>query len=134
MARVNANETEWCHPGNTCPSTSHLRRWVELRRESWCCQGCQAISSRSLSVGWKESSQLTTESGTLFSEPVIDQTEDIEEFPLLLQSRDVRDLIDAARQEGLTAAGLARRLIRDYLHHVRSTRPVRYCSVRTSHS
>jgi hypothetical protein len=134
MARVNANETELCHPGNTCPSTSHLRRWAELRREYRCCRGCQGTRSRSFPTGWQESPQLTTERGTLVSESVLDETEDIEEFPLLLQSRDVRDLIDAARQEGLTAAGLARRLIRDYLHHVRSTRPVRYCSVRTSHS
>jgi hypothetical protein len=83
---------------------------------------------------WEESSQLTTERGTLASESVLDKTEDIEEFPLLLQGGDVRDLIDAARQEGLTAAGLARRLISDYLHHVHSTLPVRNCSARTSHS
>jgi hypothetical protein len=87
-----------------------------------------------LPVGWEESSQLTTERGTLASESVLDETEDIEEFPLLLQGGDVRDLIDAARQEGLTAAELARRLIRDYLHHVHSTLPTPNCSARTSHS
>jgi hypothetical protein len=40
---------------------------------------------------------------------------DIEEFPLLLTSGDVRALIEVARRQGLTAAGLARRLVADYL-------------------
>jgi hypothetical protein len=87
-----------------------------------------------LPVGWKESSRVTTERGTLVSESVLGETEDIEEFPLLLQSGDVRDLIDAARQEGLTAAGLARRLICDHLHQVHSTLPVQNRSAETSHS
>jgi hypothetical protein len=46
--------------------------------------------------------------------------EDIEEFPLLLQTRDVGDLIEAARQQGLCAAGLARLVIHDYLTRARS--------------
>jgi hypothetical protein len=45
--------------------------------------------------------------------------QDIEEFPLLLTSADVRALIDAARRQGLSAAGLARRLIADYLRRNR---------------
>jgi hypothetical protein len=46
-----------------------------------------------------------------------DRTEpqDIEEFPLLLGSSDVRDLIEAARRQGVSAAGLARQLVIDYL-------------------
>ena len=45
----------------------------------------------------------------------IDETDDLEEFPVLLQSGDVRDLIEAARKRGLSATGLARRLVRDFL-------------------
>jgi hypothetical protein len=45
--------------------------------------------------------------------------QDIEEFPLLLTSADVRALIDAAGRQGLSAAGLARRLIVDYLRRNR---------------
>jgi hypothetical protein len=52
------------------------------------------------------------------SESMLD--EDIEEFPLLLQPSEVRELVEAARQEGLSATGLARCLIRDYLLWVRS--------------
>jgi hypothetical protein len=44
--------------------------------------------------------------------------EDIEEFPLLLQSEDVSALIEAARQHGLCAARLARLVIRDYLRRM----------------
>ena len=44
---------------------------------------------------------------------------DIEEFPLLLQSDEVRELIEAARPQGLCAAGLARLVIRDYLRRRR---------------
>ncbi|MFN0021727.1 MAG: hypothetical protein ACKVP0_26060 [Pirellulaceae bacterium] len=45
----------------------------------------------------------------------IDDSDDLEEFPVLLQSRDVRELIAAARQLGLSATGLARVLVRSYL-------------------
>jgi hypothetical protein len=43
--------------------------------------------------------------------------QDVEEFPLLLPPSDVRELIQAARRQGLSAPGLARHLIRDYLLH-----------------
>jgi len=43
----------------------------------------------------------------------IDDSDDLEEFPVLLQSCDVRELIAAARQLGLSATGLARLLVRD---------------------
>jgi tmRNA-binding protein len=39
---------------------------------------------------------------------------------LLLQTSEMRELTQAARQEGLTAAGLAHYLIRDYLLWMRS--------------
>jgi hypothetical protein len=48
-----------------------------------------------------------------------DETDDLEEFPVLLQSCDVRDLIEAARKRGLSATGLARRLVRDFLRQTR---------------
>jgi hypothetical protein len=48
-----------------------------------------------------------------------DETDDLEEFPVLLQSRDVRELIEAARKRGLSATGLARRLVRDFLRRTR---------------
>jgi hypothetical protein len=49
----------------------------------------------------------------------IDDSDDLEEFPVLLQSRDVRELIAAARQLGLSATGLARLLVRNYLRRSR---------------
>ena len=66
--------------------------------------------------------------GANASQPALHDTEDIEEFPLLLQSGDVMALLEVARQEGLTAAGLARRLIGDYLRQTRSTLLVRNSS------
>jgi hypothetical protein len=49
----------------------------------------------------------------------IDDPDDLEEFPVLLQSCDVRDLIEAARKRGLSATGLARGLVRDFLRRTR---------------
>ena len=49
----------------------------------------------------------------------IDDSDDLEEFPVLLQSSDVRELIAAARQLGLSATGLARLLVRNYLRRTR---------------
>jgi hypothetical protein len=46
-------------------------------------------------------------------------SDDLEEFPVLLQSSDVSDLIAAARQLGLSATGLARLLVRSYLRRTR---------------
>jgi hypothetical protein len=51
------------------------------------------------------------------SETILD---DIEELPVLLHPNEVRELIQAARQEGLSATALARSLIRDYLAWMRS--------------
>lgn len=48
-----------------------------------------------------------------------DDPDDVEEFPVLLQSGDVRELIAAARQLGLSATGLARLLVRSYLRRTR---------------
>jgi len=49
----------------------------------------------------------------------LDDHDDLEEFPVLLQSGDVRELIAAARQLGLSATGLARLLVRNYLRRTR---------------
>jgi len=49
----------------------------------------------------------------------IDDSDDLEEFPLLLQSGDVRQLVAAAKQLGLSATGLARVLVRSYLRKTR---------------
>jgi hypothetical protein len=45
--------------------------------------------------------------------------DDVEQFPLLLHPNEVRELIDAARQQCWSAAGLARYLIRNYLFWIR---------------
>jgi hypothetical protein len=45
---------------------------------------------------------------------------DVEEFAVLLRTSEVRELIDQAQQQGLSAAGLARHLICDYLHWISS--------------
>ena len=49
----------------------------------------------------------------------IDDSDDLEEFPVLLHSGDVRELIAAARQLGFSATGLARVLVRSYLRRTR---------------
>ena len=54
-------------------------------------------------------------------QPALHDSEDLEEFPLLLRSDDATALIEAAGQQGLTAAGLTRRLICDYLRQTRAT-------------
>jgi len=61
-----------------------------------------------------------------------DDTDDLEEFPVLLQSCDVRDLIEAARKRGLSATGLARRLVREFLHRSRGVLFVANVSARGS--
>jgi hypothetical protein len=48
-------------------------------------------------------------------------SQDIWEVELLLPADHVRDLIEAARQQGLTAGALARQLIGTYLHQRRVT-------------
>ena len=53
----------------------------------------------------------------LSSQPALHNSEDLEEFLLLLRSDDATVLIKVAGQQGLTAAGLARGLICDYLRH-----------------
>ena len=53
-------------------------------------------------------------------ESTVDDNQDVEEFPLLLKASEVRELIEVARQQGLSAAGLARCLIRDYLLWIQS--------------
>ncbi len=50
---------------------------------------------------------------------VIDNPDDLEEFPVLLQSSDVSELIAAAEQLGLSANGLARLIVRNYLRRTR---------------
>ena len=50
----------------------------------------------------------------------VDDNQDVDEFPLLLQANEVRELIEVAQQQGFSAAGLARHLIRDYLLWLRS--------------
>src|SRR5262245_25436707 len=62
-----------------------------------------------------------------------DETDDLEEFPVLLQSCDVRDLIEAARSRGLSATGLARRLVRDFLRRTRGVLLVANVSASVSH-
>jgi hypothetical protein len=61
-----------------------------------------------------------------------DETDDLEEFPVLLQSCDVRDLIEAARKRGISATGLARRLVRDFLRRTRGVLLVANVSARGS--
>jgi hypothetical protein len=51
-------------------------------------------------------------------EPADQDGEDIEEFPLLLQTADVSALIKIAARQGHCAASLARRVIHDYLLQV----------------
>jgi len=74
-----------------------------------------------MSVGWVECMRSADKIRANSSQAALDNIKDIEEFPLLLQSSDVTALIETARQQGLTAAGLARRLIREYLRQARST-------------
>ena len=107
-------------PGFECPAASLFQKWTALRREYWLSRASQNRSSRSLPVGWEESSKITNECRTPCSEPALHDTEDIEEFPLLLPSGDVSALIEAAGQQGLCAAGLARLVIQDYLLRIRS--------------
>jgi len=54
------------------------------------------------------------------AQPARRDIDEIEEFPLLLKSGDVTALIAAARQQDISAAGLVRRLIGDYLRRTRS--------------
>ena len=63
-----------------------------------------------------------------------DDTDDLEEFPVLLQSCDVRDLIEAAQKRGLSATGLARRLVRDFLRRSRGVLLVANVSASESRS
>src|SRR5262245_32566014 len=49
----------------------------------------------------------------------MDETDDLEEFPVLLQSGDVRDLIEIAGIQGLSATGRALRLVRGFLRRTR---------------
>jgi hypothetical protein len=60
------------------------------------------------------------------------EPQDIEEFPLLLSSGDVRDLIEAARQQGVSAAWLARQLVIDYLERTRGAARARTDSMAKS--
>jgi hypothetical protein len=78
------------------------------------------LLSRHGPVAWEELSKVTIGRRANFSEPPLRDMEDIEEFPLLLRSGDVSDLIEVARQHGVCAAGLARLLIHDYLSGTRS--------------
>ena len=61
--------------------------------------------------------------------PALTDPLDIEEFPVLLTSGDVRALIDAAHQQGLTAAGLVRSLVCDYLRRIASVPSWTSCSL-----
>jgi hypothetical protein len=63
-----------------------------------------------------------------------DETDDLEEFPVLLPSDDVRDLIEAARKRGLSATGLARGLVRDFLRQTRGILSVGNISASESRS
>jgi len=54
------------------------------------------------------------------AEPALDDNQDVDEVPILLCRSEMRELVEAARQEGLTAAGLGRYLIREYLLWTRS--------------
>jgi len=63
-----------------------------------------------------------------------DETDDLEVFPVLLPSDDVRDLIEAARKRGLSATGLTRSLVRDFLRQTRGILSVRNISASESRS
>jgi hypothetical protein len=100
-----------------------FRMWAQLRREYWLGQRTQETSSRSLDLGSVDGQVQLTAVGA----------DDIEEFPLQLQCEDVRALVETARREGLSAAGLARRLIGDYLRQTRSTVLVKNVSAGRNH-
>ena len=104
--------------GFECPGAGAFRRWRTLRREYWNRRGPANRSSRSLLEGCEESSEVTTERIIPFVEPADQDGEDIEEFPLLLQTADVSALIKIAARQGHCAASLARRVIHDYLLQV----------------
>jgi hypothetical protein len=72
--------------------------------------------------------------GAYSTRPVLRDSEDVEEFPLLLQSEQVRALIEVARHQGLTAVGLARCLIGDYLRRTSNTLPAKNSSAGGCHS
>jgi hypothetical protein len=63
-----------------------------------------------------------------------DETDDLEVFPVLLPSDDVRDLIEAARKRGVSATGLTRSLVRDFLRQTRGILSVRNISASESRS
>jgi hypothetical protein len=54
------------------------------------------------------------------SEPAFDDNQDVQELSLLLRGSELGELLEAARQEGLTVAALVRYLVRDYLCWTRS--------------
>jgi hypothetical protein len=127
------------------PSGSCGRMWAQLRREYWLGRSPEDISSRSLDLRnsdgevpssgeWLNSSGPSGEREADSSQLGFHDAEDVEEFPLQLQCEDVRALIETARHEGLSAAGLARRLIGDYLRQTRSTALVKNISAGRSHS
>ncbi len=47
----------------------------------------------------------------------LDDRDEWEELPVLLQSDDVSDLIRVAQQRGLSASTLAGNILRDFLHY-----------------
>ena len=54
------------------------------------------------------------------SEPTLNNNQDVQELSLLLHGNELGELLEAARQEGLTVAALVRYLIREYLSWTRS--------------
>ena len=95
-----------------------FRLWVRLRREYWHSRHVGPVPVLApVPAGPADSSTPTRDSGI---QPSAFAFNDIEEFPVLMCSEDVSELIEVARWQGVTAAGIVRGLIRDYLQRLRA--------------
>jgi hypothetical protein len=109
-----------CRPEPECAATDLLRRWIELRRKYWFRRRRQSNSATPLPDALEQIVSSGTENDRHDWNSTLHDTDEIEEFPLLLQSGDVSTLIEAARRQGLCAASLARQVIHEYVLGARS--------------
>jgi hypothetical protein len=95
-----------------------FRLWVRLRREYWRSRHVGPVQNLTpVPAGTADSFTQMRDSGV---QPTAFAFDDIEEFPVLMCSEDVSELIEVARWQGVTAAGIVRGLIRDYLQRLRA--------------
>jgi hypothetical protein len=95
-----------------------FRLWVRLRREYWhSCHAGPVQNHAPVPAGTADSFTPTRDRGI---QPTTFTFDDIEELPVLMCSEDVSELIQVARRQGVTAAGIVRGLIRDYLQRLRA--------------